>query len=127
DGPVLPALDLGEGVRLRGRIDRVDIAPSGEAVVYDYKGKNASPAAKWLPEGSVQVALYMIACEQLLGLRAVGGFYQPLTGGDLRPAACSIATAGCGWSACAATRAAARRCAPCSSRRRRRRARPLGR
>src|SRR5437764_423870 len=27
----------------------------------------------------------MIASEQLLGLRAVGGFYQPLTGGDLRP------------------------------------------
>jgi ATP-dependent helicase/nuclease subunit B len=85
EGPVLPALDLGDGVRLRGRIDRIDIAPAGEAVVYDYKGKNASPAAKWLSEGSVQVALYMIACEQLLGLRAVGGFYQPLTGSDLRP------------------------------------------
>jgi hypothetical protein len=32
----------------------------------------------------VQVALYMHAVEQLMGLEAVGGFYQPLTGEDLR-------------------------------------------
>jgi PD-(D/E)XK nuclease superfamily len=80
----LPAFDLGGGVMLRGRIDRVDIGPGGEAVVYDYKGRSASPAAKWIAEGEVQVALYMRAIEALLGLRAVGGFYQPLTGGDLR-------------------------------------------
>jgi hypothetical protein len=81
----LPALDLGEGLRLRGRIDRVDVAAGGaQAVVYDYKGRNAPPAAKWTEQGNVQVALYMRAVEELLGLEAAGGFYQPLSGGDLR-------------------------------------------
>ena len=81
----LPALDLGEGLRLRGRIDRVDLAAGGaQAVVYDYKGRIAPPAAKWTEQGNVQVALYMRAVEELLGLEAVGGFYQPLSGGDLR-------------------------------------------
>lgn len=32
----------------------------------------------------MQVALYMRAVEELLGLEAVGGFYQPLSGADLR-------------------------------------------
>ncbi len=81
----LPALELGEGLRLRGRIDRVDVGTGGrEAVVYDYKGRNAPPAAKWVEQGNVQVALYMRAVEELLGLEAVGGFYQPLSGADLR-------------------------------------------
>jgi ATP-dependent helicase/DNAse subunit B len=81
----LPALDLGEGLRLRGRIDRVDVASGGaQAVVYDYKGRNAPPAAKWSEQGNVQVALYMRAVEELLGLEAAGGFYQPLSGADLR-------------------------------------------
>jgi ATP-dependent helicase/DNAse subunit B len=83
--PRLRALDLGEGLRLRGRIDRVDVAAGGaQAVVYDYKGRNAPAAAKWTEQGNVQVALYMRAVEELLGLEAVGGFYQPLSGGDLR-------------------------------------------
>jgi ATP-dependent helicase/DNAse subunit B len=81
--PGLPALDLGEGLRLRGRIDRVDIS-GRKAVVYDYKGRNAPPAAKWTEQGNMQVALYMRAVEDLLGLEAVGGFYQPLSGADLR-------------------------------------------
>jgi ATP-dependent helicase/DNAse subunit B len=81
----LPALDLGEGLRLRGRIDRVDVAAGSEqAVVYDYKGRKAPAAAKWTEQGNVQVALYMRAVEELLGLEAVGGFYQPLSGADLR-------------------------------------------
>jgi RecB family exonuclease len=80
----LPPLDLGGGVMLRGRIDRVDASPAGEAVVYDYKGRAAPAGAKWAAEGSFQVALYMRAVEQLLGARAVGGFYQPLAGRELR-------------------------------------------
>jgi ATP-dependent helicase/nuclease subunit B len=80
----LPALDLGEGVRVRGRIDRVDLAPGGEAVVYDYKGNYAPPPDRWIGERSFQVPLYMRAAEELLGARAVGGFYQPLAGRDLR-------------------------------------------
>jgi len=80
----LAAFDLGDGVMLRGRIDRVDVSPGGEAVVYDYKGRSASPAGKWIGERELQVALYMRALESLLGVRVVGGFYQPLSGSDLR-------------------------------------------
>lgn len=81
----LPPLDLGGGVLLRGRIDRVDVGVGGEAVVYDYKGRSAPPSAKWLGDGSWQVALYMCAVRDLLGHTPVGGFYQPLAGRDVRP------------------------------------------
>ncbi len=81
----LGAFELGDGVRMRGRIDRVDVGAGGEAVVYDYKGKDPPPAARWIKDGKLQVALYMLAVEQLLGLDAVGGFYQPLAGAELRP------------------------------------------
>jgi len=84
EGEGLPALDLGEGVLLRGRIDRVDLAPGGEAVVYDYKGRSAPAGAKWAGEGAFQLALYMRAVERLLGHRPAGGFYQPLAGKDIR-------------------------------------------
>jgi hypothetical protein len=80
----LPALDLGEGVMLRGRIDRIDVTPGGKAVVYDYKGARVTPGAKWIEEGKIQLALYMRAARQLLGLHVVGGLYQPLGGADLR-------------------------------------------
>jgi hypothetical protein len=80
----LPAFDLGGGVMLRGRVDRVDVSPTGEVVVYDYKGRSAQGAAKWIPERELQVALYMRALEGLLGVHAVGGFYQPLAGSDIR-------------------------------------------
>jgi hypothetical protein len=80
----VPALDLGEGVLVRGFIDRVDIAPGGEAVVYDYKSGSPAPPDRWLGERNFQIALYMRAVEQLLGVRVAGGFYQPLSGRDLR-------------------------------------------
>ena len=80
----LPPLQLGNGVLLRGRIDRVDLGRAGEAVVYDYKGRSAPPAAKWLGDGAFQLALYMRAVEALLDRTAVGGFYQPLAGRDIR-------------------------------------------
>jgi ATP-dependent helicase/DNAse subunit B len=80
----LPAFELPGGMKLRGRIDRVDVGEGGEAVVYDYKASRALPAARWIKDGSLQVALYMRAVEQLLGLKAAGGFYQPLSGEDLR-------------------------------------------
>src|ERR1700682_1826426 len=84
EGSALDAFDLGDGVMLRGRIDRVDVSGDGAAVVYDYKGRSASRSGKWIAGRDLQVALYMRAIEQLLGVRAVGGFYQPLTGSDLR-------------------------------------------
>jgi len=84
EGSELGAFDLGGGVMLRGRVDRVDVSAGGEAVVYDYKGRDAPPAGKWGAQGKVQIALYMRAVEGLLGLKVAGGFYQPLTGADLR-------------------------------------------
>jgi ATP-dependent helicase/DNAse subunit B len=80
----LPALDLGGGVMLRGRIDRIDVTPGGEAVVYDYKGARVTPGARWIEDGKLQLALYMRAAEHLLGVRVIGGLYQPLGGVDLR-------------------------------------------
>jgi ATP-dependent helicase/DNAse subunit B len=85
DASELPAFELGDGVRLRGRIDRIDVDDAGAAVIYDYKGKTVSGASKWIDDGKLQVALYMRAAEELLGLRIIGGFYQPLSGSDLRP------------------------------------------
>ncbi|HTB50327.1 MAG TPA: PD-(D/E)XK nuclease family protein [Solirubrobacteraceae bacterium] len=80
----LAPLELGEGVLLRGRIDRVDLGSASEAVVYDYKGRFAPPGAKWVGDGAFQLALYMRAVEVLLDRTAVGGFYQPLAGRDIR-------------------------------------------
>ena len=80
----LPALDLGGGLRLRGRIDRIDVGPAGEAVVIDYKGAEAPRGQRWLQDGKLQVALYMQAAEQLLDLRVVGGLYQPLRGESIQ-------------------------------------------
>ncbi len=74
-----PAVELG-GLRLQGRIDRVDVAPDGTAVLYDYKGSTAAPQAKWVADGKLQLALYMLALPHLLGLEAAGGLYQPLGG-----------------------------------------------
>lgn len=85
EASTLPALELGGGFRLRGRIDRIDVGSRGEAVVYDYKGKDPPAAARWIRDGKLQVALYMRAAEQLLGLEVIGGLYQPLAGSDLRP------------------------------------------
>jgi RecB family exonuclease len=79
----LPPLDLGEGVLLRGRIDRVDVG-NAQAVVYDYKGRSAPPAARWVTDRAFQIALYMSAIHQLLGLAPAGGFYQPLTGREIK-------------------------------------------
>jgi ATP-dependent helicase/nuclease subunit B len=75
-GPVELA---GGELRLRGRIDRVDVGAGGrEAIVYDYKGKGAPPQARWLEEARLQVGLYVLALPGLLGLEGVGGLYQPL-------------------------------------------------
>jgi ATP-dependent helicase/DNAse subunit B len=80
----LPPFELGDGLLLRGRIDRVDVGSGGEAIVYDYKGRSAPPSARWAGDGAFQVALYMRAVERLLGHTTVGGFYQPLAGRDIR-------------------------------------------
>jgi ATP-dependent helicase/DNAse subunit B len=87
DPDSLPPLELGEDVRLRGIIDRVDEGSESRAVVRDYKSGSARPeqqGARWATDRQLQVALYMLAVRELLDLEPVGGFYQPLGGGDLR-------------------------------------------
>ena len=114
----LPAFELGDGVRLRGRIDRVDAGGTGQAVVYDYKGRAAPGAARWITEGSLQVALYMRAVEELLGLQR-GGRLLPAARRP-RPARARRARRGQRRGArvrARRARASTSRCASCSTRR----------
>jgi ATP-dependent helicase/DNAse subunit B len=78
-------LQLGDEVRLRGRIDRIDVGPDGRAIVYDYKGRVAVESASWREKRKFQVALYMLVARDVLGLDPIGGLYQPLGGSDQRP------------------------------------------
>lgn len=81
---VHPALELPGGVRLRGRIDRIDTDAAGHALVYDYKGRIAVESAQWRTRRKYQVALYLLAARDVLGLEPLGGLYQPIGGRDPR-------------------------------------------
>jgi ATP-dependent helicase/DNAse subunit B len=82
--PSRPPLEMA-GVRLRGRIDRVDRWGS-HAIVRDYKtGRKAYPGARWREDGRLQAAVYMLAVRQLMGLDPVAGVYVPLSGPDPKP------------------------------------------
>ena len=104
----LPPLELGDGVRVRGIVDRVDVDdadpaahPRPRAIVRDYKSGGARPeyqGARWALDRQLQVALYMLVVRELLGLDPVAGFYQPLGGGDLRPRGAFLEGAGVGGS-----------------------------
>jgi ATP-dependent helicase/DNAse subunit B len=99
----LPALLLGDPadpIRVRGLIDRVDVDPAGNgrAIVRDYKSswRAEYQGARWLQDDQLQVALYMLAVRQLMGLEPVAGLYQPLGGSELRPRGMFIKDAGVG-------------------------------
>jgi hypothetical protein len=85
DPTSLPPLELQNdevSLRLRGRIDRVDLdSATGAALVRDYKVGKANSAyrgAQWGEQRRLQVALYLLAVAAGLGARPVGGVYQPL-------------------------------------------------
>ncbi len=80
-----PPLRLDGDVRIGGRIDRIDTGPDGEAIVYDYKGRNPPDAGGWRRDRKYQMALYLRFARDVLGLRPVGGLYQPIGGRDPRP------------------------------------------
>ncbi|MBW3653645.1 MAG: PD-(D/E)XK nuclease family protein [Actinobacteria bacterium] len=80
----LAPLELPGGVRLRGRIDRIDKGADGSALVYDYKGRMTVESANWRAKRKYQVALYMLAARDVLGLQPIGGLYQPIGGRDQR-------------------------------------------
>jgi len=78
-----PAADLGDGLRIRGRVDRVDVA-GGTALVRDYKNSKGFAGARWVEDGRMQAALYALAVGAHLGLAPGGALYQPLSGEDIR-------------------------------------------
>ncbi len=101
DPDSLPPLELGDDVRVRGIVDRVDADLDGRAVVRDYKSGGTRPeyqGSRWGLDRQLQVALYMLVVRELLGLQPVAGFYQPLGGGDLRARGVFLDGAGVGGS-----------------------------
>ncbi len=75
-------LELGEGLSLSGKIDRIDVDPfSARGIVQDYKaGKHAHSAQQIETEKRLQIPLYMLVLRDLIGIEPVGGLYQPLSG-----------------------------------------------
>jgi len=83
-----PPLAVG-GTKLRGAIDRIDVAADGRtALVRDYKTSRRMPGRRtWEKEGKLQLQLYVLAARESLGLDPIGGLYHPLggRGKDRRP------------------------------------------
>jgi ATP-dependent helicase/nuclease subunit B len=76
------------GGGVHGQIDRIDLAPGGEALVQDYKsGAKVEGGAGMLEKrGKLQLQLYMLAARELWGHDLAGGLYRPLGGtGDRTP------------------------------------------
>jgi RecB family exonuclease len=80
-------VEIAEGVRVRGTIDRIDRC--GEmAVVRDYKGSKSVAAykvASWEDKNRFQAGLYMLVAKERLGLEPVAGVYVALGSDDRRP------------------------------------------
>jgi ATP-dependent helicase/DNAse subunit B len=97
-GPV----EIATGLRVRGRIDRVDTS-DGKALVLDYKSSrrvDRYKVASWESENRFQAALYMLVVERLLRLRPAGGVYVALGSDDPRPrgmVAAEVAELGSGF------------------------------
>jgi ATP-dependent helicase/nuclease subunit B len=75
-------LELGDGVVLSGKIDRIDVDPfSARGIVQDYKsGKHAHSAVEIEKELRLQIPLYMLVLRDLVGIEPLGGVYRPLSG-----------------------------------------------
>ena len=71
-----------ETVGVRGKIDRLDVAPDGRAYVIDYKYSAAQRTRHRLTdENLLQAPLYVMAAEKAFGMRPAGMFYVGLKGG----------------------------------------------
>jgi len=75
-------LELGDGLTLGGKIDRIDVDPfSARGIVQDYKaGKHAHSAREIERELRLQIPLYMLVLRDLVGIEPLGGVYRPLAG-----------------------------------------------
>jgi len=69
----------GEKVFIRGRIDRIDLTPSGDFLIYDYKSGLTHPKAKDIEAGTaLQLPLYLLAFEKISGNHGIGGGYYTI-------------------------------------------------
>jgi ATP-dependent helicase/DNAse subunit B len=75
-------IDLGDGLSLSGKIDRIDVDPfSARGIVQDYKsGKGSHSAAQIDAEQRLQIPLYMLVLRDLVGVEPLGGIYRALAG-----------------------------------------------
>jgi ATP-dependent helicase/DNAse subunit B len=75
-------LDLGNGLTLSGKIDRIDLDPfAARGMVQDYKsGKSAHSAEQIEQEKRLQIPLYMLVLRDLVGVEPLGGLYRALAG-----------------------------------------------
>jgi ATP-dependent helicase/DNAse subunit B len=73
---------LNDSVAIRGKIDRLDVAHDGRAVVIDYKYSNAqNTKAKLENENLLQAPLYLMAAERQFGLAPSAMYYIGLKAG----------------------------------------------
>ena len=75
-------LELADGIRLSGKIDRIDVDPfSARGIVQDYKSGKGSHSARQIDaEQRLQIPLYMLVLRDLVGIEPLGGLYRPLAG-----------------------------------------------
>jgi ATP-dependent helicase/DNAse subunit B len=72
-------MTIGESLRLRGRIDRIEKLSGGRALIVDYKYSAAQRvAARMTKETLLQGGLYALAVERQLGLKPAGVVYYGL-------------------------------------------------
>jgi ATP-dependent helicase/DNAse subunit B len=75
-------LQLGDGLSLSGKIDRIDLDPfSARGIVQDYKsGAGAHSARSIDRERRLQIPLYSLVLRDLVGVEPLGGIYRALSG-----------------------------------------------
>ncbi len=74
----------GETLRLRGKIDRVDVLPDGRFAITDYKTGTSHHALKDVLAGrALQLPLYIRAIETLTGMQGVAGTYYTIRRGEI--------------------------------------------
>lgn len=76
-GPRVREFAVGEcRVPVAGRIDRIDVGPGGALAIYDYKSGKKAPSSKEIKEvADIQLGLYALAAEHLLGAEVAGVWY----------------------------------------------------
>jgi len=66
-------------VFIRGRLDRIDLTPDGNFLIYDYKSGVQHPKTKDIEAGTaLQLPLYLLAFEKITGNHGIGGGYYTI-------------------------------------------------